>query len=142
MSIPIPFQVNEARQEGQFCGQILGIDSAGAHDERRDRASRAAAAVALSRSGSFCRKRPQAKNSSRSFSAHFTPPKAAAEDDDAFGAHPWKGKQLTSIGKLITTDELPVRCVLRRKRLIFNNSMSSAKTGTCEAGGAGRRRTQ
>ena len=55
----------------------------------------------LSRSGSFCRKRPQAKNSSRSFSAHFTPRKAAAEDDDAFGAHPWKGKQLTSIGKLV-----------------------------------------
>ena len=67
------------------------------------------------------------ENSSRSFSAHFTPPKAAAEDDDAFGAHPWKGKQLTSIGKLVTTDKLPVRCVLRRKRLIFNNSMLSAR---------------
>ena len=39
--------------------------------------------------------------------------KAAAEDDDAFGARPWSGKQLTSTGKLVTTDKLPVRCVLR-----------------------------
>jgi hypothetical protein len=45
----------------------------------------------------------------------------------ASGAHAWKGKQLTSIGKLVTTDKPPVRCVLRRKRLIFNNSMSTAK---------------
>jgi hypothetical protein len=25
--------------------------------------------------------------------------KAATEDDDAFGAHPWRGKQLTGTGK-------------------------------------------
>ena len=32
--------------------------------------------------------------------------KAATEDDDAFGARQWRGKQLTSTGKLVTTDKL------------------------------------
>jgi hypothetical protein len=54
----------------------------------------------------------------------------------------WKGKQLTSMGKLVTRDKMPVRCVLRRKRLIFNNSSSTTKTGTGEAKGSGRHRAQ
>jgi hypothetical protein len=33
--------------------------------------------------------------------------KAATENDDAFRAHPWRGKQLTSIGNSITIGELP-----------------------------------
>jgi hypothetical protein len=76
------------------------------------------------------------ENSSRSVSAHFTPPKAASK------MMMWKGKQLISIGKLVTTDKLPVRCVLRRKWLIFNNSTSTTKTGTCEACGGGRQCAQ
>jgi hypothetical protein len=64
--------------------------------------------------------------------------KAATEDDDAFGAHPWRGKQLTSTGKLVTTDKLPVRCVLRWILCIFNRLWSNAETGTGEAEGAGR----
>jgi hypothetical protein len=51
----------------------------------RAMAGPSADAVALSRSGNLCRKRPQAKIHR---AAHFTPPKAAGEDDDdAFGAH-------------------------------------------------------
>ena len=46
--------------------------------------------------------------------------KAATEEDDAFGDHSWRGKQLTSIGKLVTTDKLPIRCVPRWTWLIFN----------------------
>ena len=52
------------------------------------------------------------------------------------------GKQLISIGKLVTTEKMPVRCILRRKWLIFNNSKSTTKTGTGEAKGAGRHRAQ
>jgi hypothetical protein len=50
----------------------------------------------------------------------------------------WKGKQLTTIGKFVITGKLPVRCVLRRKWLIFNNSISTTETGTSEANGGGR----
>ena len=53
--------------------------------------------------------------------------KAATEDDDAFGARPWRGKQLTSTGKLVTTDKLPVRCVLRWILFILNSLLSHAR---------------
>jgi hypothetical protein len=50
-----------------------------------------------------------------------------------------KGKQLASSDKLVTTDKLP-RCVLGRKWLIFNNSMSRTNIGTGKAKGPGRHR--
>ena len=39
--------------------------------------------------------------------------KAATENDDAFGARSWRGKQLTGTGKLVTTEKLLVRYVMR-----------------------------
>ena len=68
--------------------------------------------------------------------------KAATEDDHAFGARPWRGKQLTSTGKLVTTDKLPVRCVLRWILFMFNRLWSHAETGTGEAEVRGRHRVQ
>jgi hypothetical protein len=42
-------------------------------------------------------------------------------DDDAFGAHSCTGNQLTSIGKLVTTEEAPTRRVQGWTSLIFND---------------------
>ena len=42
-------------------------------------------------------------------------------DDDAFGAHSCRGNQLTSIGKLLTTEDVPTRRVQGRTSLIFND---------------------
>ena len=42
-------------------------------------------------------------------------------DDDAFGAHSCKGNQLTSIGKLVTTEEAPTRGVQGWTSLISND---------------------
>jgi hypothetical protein len=61
--------------------------------------------------------------------------KAATENDDAFGAHSWRGKQLTGTGKLVTTEKLPVRPVLRWILFIFNRLLSNADVGTGEAKG-------
>ena len=79
------------------------------------------------------------------FAQHFGPlhsAKAAIEDDDSFGAHSWRGKQLTSTGKSVTTDKLLARRALRWKWLNFKPSRSHAETGTGEAKAAGRHRAQ
>jgi hypothetical protein len=65
------------------------------------------------RSGTESAKPPFDRQFIAQTSGAFDCAKAVTGNNDAFDAHRWRGKQLTSTGKLVTTDKLLARSVLR-----------------------------